>query len=272
MLSSQRGGSIIAAVFLIIVIGFLGAIVVSLVSTQSFQSVGELKSTEALYIADGGIEYALKTGTNYNYSYPVWSSRAGATVANPCPSASAIALGNGNFCVDPPTVLTATIVAGAVTIPVVSTTGFPASGILTIDSEQIAYTGTTPTSFTGLVTTAGHNQDAAVYPATTLTVDPGAAGTTISVASTPGFLIPGIIKIDSEYIHCTGTTAATFTGCLGVSLEQGGAEGWSRKKTRRSSGISSRDCSVRACRWWKCGFSAAAPAGTLYPRAIWTFA
>jgi hypothetical protein len=34
---------------------------------------------------------------------------------------------------------------------VASTTGFPPSGILTIDSEQMQYTGTTTTSFTGLV-------------------------------------------------------------------------------------------------------------------------
>lgn len=225
VLRGQRGGSIIAAVFLIVVIGFLGAIVVSLVSTQSFQSVGELKSTEALYVADGGIEYALKINTSTcgyvapdtrpspNYSCPEWSSRAGATVANPCPSASAITLGWGNFCVDPPTVLTALILAGSTSVPVVSTTGFPAAGRIKIDSEVIVYGSITATSFTGLVTTADHRQNAAVYPVTTLTTDPGAGGTTIAVASTTGFLIPGIITIESEWIHCTGTTVATFTGC-----------------------------------------------------------
>ena len=53
----------------------------------------------------------------------------------------------------------------------------------------------------------------AVYPVTTLTADPGAAGTTINVASTAGFAIPGAIKIDNEYIYCSSTTATTFTGC-----------------------------------------------------------
>lgn len=244
VLRGQRGGSIIAAVFLIVVIGFLGAIVVSLVSTQSFQSVGELKSTEALYIADGGIEYALKTETSTcgyaapstrpfpNFSCPEWSSRAGATVANPCPSGSAIALGNGSFCVDPPTVLTAGIGSGAgISIPVVATAGFPAAGLIRIDNEVIRYTSTTATTFVvpgipsyrgyASTTAAAHILDAGVYPVVTLNPGPPLPNNCTALASisidsgisdTSGFLSNGVIKIDSEYFHYTGKTAASFTG------------------------------------------------------------
>lgn len=232
VLRGQGGGSIIAAVFLIVVIGFLGAIVVSLVSTQSFQSVGELKSTEGLYIADGGIEYALRAGTFPNYSYPPWSTRAGATVANPCPSASAIVLGNGNFCVDPPTVLTAGIGSGAgISIPVVSTAGFPAAGLIQIDSEVIRYASTTATTFVvpGIASyrgyagtsAAAHNLDAAAYPVVTLNPGPPLPNNCTALASiaidsgisdTSAFLSNGVIRIDSEYFHYTGKTAASFTG------------------------------------------------------------
>ncbi len=222
VLRSERGGSIIAAVFLIVVIGFLGAIVVSLVSTQSFQSVGELKSTQALYIADGGVEYALETGTFPNYSYPSYSTR-GVT-----PN---IALGQGNFIVDPPTVLTAAIGLGAgISIPVVSTAGFPAAGLIRIDNEVIRYTSTTAITFVvpaipsyrGYVGTsaAAHNQDAGVYPATRLgAVLPNNCTALASIAvdfDTSAFLSNGIIKIDNEYFHYTGKGALSFgTGAAG---------------------------------------------------------
>lgn len=41
----------------------------------------------------------------------------------------------------------------------------------------------------------------------------GAGDTTITVSSTTGFPTVGIITIDLEAIHYTGTTATTFTGC-----------------------------------------------------------
>ena len=47
------------------------------------------------------------------------------------------------------TTLSADLSAVAVTIPVVSTAGFPSAGFVIIESEYIQYTGTTGTSFTG---------------------------------------------------------------------------------------------------------------------------
>ena len=49
------------------------------------------------------------------------------------------------------TTLNGTITDAATTITVVSTTGFEAAGTITIDSEDIAYTGKTATTFTGCV-------------------------------------------------------------------------------------------------------------------------
>lgn len=210
VLKGQRGGSIIAAVFLIVVIGFLGAIVVSLVSTQSFQSVGELKSTEALYIADGGIEYILKNRTFPDYSM------LGATET----------LGGGTFTVDSPAYTTVVVPAGAnVTITVNSTgwfTTYPTAGGgnvgIVVGGEEIGCTGIGAT-FTGCnklaggAVTGGQLVNTEVYPVTRLSGGLSAVATTITVDSTRGFLPQGIIKIESEYIHYTGTTATTFTGC-----------------------------------------------------------
>lgn len=47
--------------------------------------------------------------------------------------------------------LAATLASGDVVAVVASTLGFPSTGLLTIDSEQMLYAGTTPTSFTGLI-------------------------------------------------------------------------------------------------------------------------
>jgi cysteine-rich repeat protein len=48
------------------------------------------------------------------------------------------------------TTLSAALTATATTASVVSTTGYPTSGVLLVDSENIAYSGVTATSFTGL--------------------------------------------------------------------------------------------------------------------------
>lgn len=64
------------------------------------------------------------------------------------------------------TSLTAGIDAVVTTLPVVSTTGFPTVGFVSVDTEIISYTGTTATSFTGCVrgasgTTAASHASAA---------------------------------------------------------------------------------------------------------------
>jgi len=59
-----------------------------------------------------------------------------------------------------------------------------------------------------------HASGNAVYPATTVTVALTAAATTITVGSTTGFLVPGVVRIDSEFIYCASKTATTFTGCI----------------------------------------------------------
>ena len=65
--------------------------------------------------------------------------------------------------------LSAAVAADSTTITVSGTGGFPGSGTLLIDSERVSYTGTTPTTFTGVTRGAAgtipatHANGAAVY-------------------------------------------------------------------------------------------------------------
>jgi hypothetical protein len=130
--------------------------------------------------------------------------------------------------VRPVTTLSGDIDATTMTIPVASTAGFPSSGTVRIDSEEITYTGTTtgttstPPSFTGATrganstTAAAHSSGVPVVdaapPVTTLSGVVDATQPTIPVASTAGFNTSGTLRIDSEEIKYTGTTPTSFTG------------------------------------------------------------
>ena len=203
--NNDRGFSLIAAVFIIVVLAFMGVMFVSLISTGSLTSVNDMQSAQAFYVAEGGTEYILANRTFPNYS------TAGATIS----------LGPGSFSIATPSYLTADPGTLGTTINVIATplTSFPASGRIGIDSEVIAYTGWSGTQFTGVTRGAGgtaataHAIGNAVYPVTTVSADPGIGGTTIPVASTMGFVVPGTISIGSENILCTTTTPTTFSSC-----------------------------------------------------------
>ncbi|MFA5073428.1 MAG: hypothetical protein WC539_05970 [Nitrospirota bacterium] len=202
-----RGVSIIAAVFIIVVLAFMGVMFLTFISTGSFTAVNDLQTTQALYVAQGGMEYILR-----NRPFPNYSMGAGT-----------MALGSGNFTVSSPTYLTADPGNANVTIDVASTEKFPNSGRIVIDSEIISYTGKDATHFTGATRGVGGSSAAAhstvnasVYPATMVMDNPLlAAATTINVSSNVGFSIPGVIIIDMEYIFCSAVNGTTqFTNCL----------------------------------------------------------
>jgi hypothetical protein len=204
-LNDDRGISLIAAIFIIVVLAFMGVMFVSLINTSTLTAVNELQSAQALYVAEGGVEYILANQTFPNYS------TAGA----------AIALGSGSFSIATPSYLTADpgILGTTINVSAAPLARFPAAGRIGIDSEIIAYTGWSGSQFTGATrgvggtTATAHAIGNAVYPVTTVSVDPGAGGTTISVASTAGFDVPGIISIGSENIYCTTLTPTTFSSC-----------------------------------------------------------
>jgi hypothetical protein len=202
-LKNNRGVTVIALIIMMLILAVMGTSLISLVATENTASIGQVKSTQAHYIAEGGLDYILAANVFPNYST----------------NGSTKALGAGSFKTDTPAYLTAALSSGATTVTVNSTTGFSGSGRITIDSEVIVYTGTTPTTFTGATrgvdgtASVAHASGNAVYPVTRLTADPGAGGATLNVNSTTGFVVAGVIKIENEYIYCTGSTGITFTNC-----------------------------------------------------------
>jgi hypothetical protein len=148
---TQRGASLLAAIFLIVVVGFFGLIVVSLVSTQNIGSLNEIQSTQAFYVAEAGMEQAV--------SYLLGPTLAPRTTCAGLPGA-ATSLNPGQFQLNTEagspfySTTATTIPAGGVTsvattIPVVSTANYAPFGRIMIDRELIDYTGTTAISFTG---------------------------------------------------------------------------------------------------------------------------
>ena len=203
---NQNGVTIIAAIFIIVVLGFMGVMFLTMINTGSFTAVNDIQSAQALYVADGGMEYILE-----NRAFPNYST-----------AGTMVSLGTGSFMVSTPTYLTADPGAAGTTITVQSTATFPNAGRIIIDSELITYTGKNATQFNagvtrgvGGTTASAHTAGNAVYPVTTVTDNPLAVGsTTINVTSNIGFRIPGEITIDTEFIYCTGTNGAVqFTNC-----------------------------------------------------------
>jgi hypothetical protein len=153
-MKSERGVSLIAVVFLIVVLAFLGIIVVSLLSTQSSTSINEMQSTQAFYLAEGGIERVAM----YLVS-PVLTER----VACASIPAANTTLGAGQFSLNleagspfyPASVtLSANISSTATSLTVGSNpSSYAPFGRIMIDRELIDYTDrstTPPFTFSGL--------------------------------------------------------------------------------------------------------------------------
>lgn len=236
----ERGVSLIAAIFFLVIVGFLGTTVVSLMSTQSITSAGESKSTQALYIAEGGSEFAQRAlAQNLD-----WYRSSADPIVTP-----AVALGAGSFTGNtllPATELSRRVTPVSASIPVFTTARFPTSGYIQLDDDMAAggefvwYTGTTATSFTGIVrdqTVGGVSGGAPgmfargthVYPVTTLATALASLGAvcvptpsaSFTVAAHAKLLPAGTIVVDSlnpEEITYTGSsTAAGVTTLSGVT-------------------------------------------------------
>ena len=195
----QSGVSLIAAIFIIIVLAFMGVMFLTLTHTATIGAVSDLHSAQALFIAEGGLQYTLAFNRNNipNYSTNgAWHD-----------------LGAGRFKVDTPAYVTAAFNANDATLTVNTTAGFPSAGRLTIGTDfNITYSVTTPNSFQNIqpVPHQIHNVNDSVYPAArlmnTINNDPacGALPQIDIVEDPSGFEIPGIIFIDTEYFYCTG--------------------------------------------------------------------
>ncbi|MGH7408684.1 MAG: hypothetical protein ACREKF_11850 [Candidatus Methylomirabilales bacterium] len=150
---NEKGVTVIAAVATLMVLSLMGTVVVSLVGIENYSALHQAQTLEAHWIAEAGIQRAL-----------TYMSREDGTCPPPpscttTPLFSNVPLGRGTstFTVTAcrylpsPTGLSADITAvqTTITVPSGNTTGFAPRGRIAIESELIAYTGTTATQFTG---------------------------------------------------------------------------------------------------------------------------
>ncbi len=150
LVQNQSGVSLIAAIFIIVILAFMGMVFLTLFTVTSSTSINELQSTQALYVAEGGMERSIRYFTS-----PTLTERV-ACASIPAANTS---LGSGQFSLtieagspfysSAATTLSGAIGVGDTTINVASTANYAPFGRIMIDRELIDYTGTTANSFTG---------------------------------------------------------------------------------------------------------------------------
>jgi len=226
LLKRQQGVSIIAAIFIITILAFMGVMFVSLIGTGSFTAVNDFQSTQALYLAEGGLEY----GKEFLRPYSNWY----ALTTDPVNVATDQALGAGSFTTTinfPATSLSNNLGGGAgnTTIKVRTTNKFPSTFpfFIKIDGEYVSCTASTATTFTCNraqlnSTIANHFAGATVLPVLNLSLNITNTDTTIRfTGDSSKFLLRGTLNIDDsingdEEITYSGiqtTPSLAFTGC-----------------------------------------------------------
>jgi Tfp pilus assembly protein PilX len=148
-ISKQRGYLVILLVIMIIIVGFIGAVVTNIFFSSTFATTAHYQSDLALYLAEAGLEHA-----THKLLEPTIANRL--TCAGYNTTALTNTLGAGAYSVSAggspiyassPTALSGAISAAATSIPVVNTAGYATSGRIMIDSELINYNSITSTSF-----------------------------------------------------------------------------------------------------------------------------
>lgn len=222
-LLNNSGLSLIATILTLLIFSLFIAVAVSLVTTGANIGVQETQGQQAFYIAEGGLQYAIRTNNFPNF------------IVNP-----SVNLGDGSFTTAVPT-LTANAAVGDTALSVSSTDGFilnpgdltsfwimlcgvtgnPTPDLTAADTcEKISCTTATATPAQFTTCTRGRDSSSAVaHPATSvvlmyswMTANPTPttiatralarndkctnAATTICVASTAGFADPGFIRIN----------------------------------------------------------------------------
>jgi hypothetical protein len=163
--SNEKGVTVVAAVATLMVLSLMGTVVVSLVGIENYSALHQAQTLEAYWIAEAGVQRALTYMSREDGSCTAITGAAQFTN---------VMLGRGTFTVTAirylpsPTTLSANITNTDTTLTVGDTTGYAPRGRIAIDSELIAYTGTTATTFTGAkrgmdgTTAAAHSSGATV--------------------------------------------------------------------------------------------------------------
>jgi len=146
--ANEKGIALIGAVAVLMILSLMGAVVVSLVGTESYSALHQAQSLDAYWVAETGAHRALTylsredgnctdiTGGSDFTTISVGGGKFTVTADLFNPSPSAINDGDG-------------ITAADTTITVDDTTGFAPYGRIAIESELINYTGISGNDFTG---------------------------------------------------------------------------------------------------------------------------
>lgn len=220
---------ILAAVFMLIVLAFLGVVFLTTFSTSTSTSLNEIQSTRAFAVSEGGQEFHQRDlALNLNWYL---------STTDPLLTTTGKALGPGSFTAT--TTLPATLLRTRMCNPALppcipppairaySTNRFPAAGFLQIEddiaggAEFVQYTGIAGDTFTGisrnvtigLVSGAAgaHARGSRVYPVTTLLDAMPNTCTTIlalRIAAHPKFLGGGTLDVEGEEITYAASSSA----------------------------------------------------------------
>jgi len=238
----QRGVSLLAAVFIIVILAFMGVMFVSLITTSSLTAINDMQSMQAFFVAESGVEFEQMTlALNLDWYR---------STIDPITVPTTL-LSSGSFTVStylPGTELRTQVSPSSTSaLRVYSVDLYPTTGsglCLRIDNEFISYTGvgTTnvlcsgqPPCFTGISRGAGacfgggtqelHKRGTAVYPASTLqTIMPANCNdmASLTITANTKFLSAGTLDIEQEEVSYAGSSTSgallTLTGirrCLG---------------------------------------------------------
>lgn len=230
LLNNDKGVSIIAAIFIIVILAFMGVMFLSLIGTGSFTAVNDMQAMQAFSIAEGGVEFEQRSlsqsidwyrGTTdplYNDTRNLGSGGGSLTASTRVPA----------------TALRRRLQPGDLTASVYTTAGFSPNGFLQIDdnvatgAEFVRYTIQNGNTFNivraqpiGTIATVANNfsRGTYVYPVSTL-VDAlaNACNTPASFRITANvkLLGSGTVTIEGEEIVYSGSSTAggniTLTG------------------------------------------------------------
>ncbi|HCU05671.1 MAG: hypothetical protein A2X77_05100 [Gammaproteobacteria bacterium GWE2_42_36] len=136
----MRGNLMIAAVILIVIVGFLATTVATMAIVGLTSASRQMDSAKAFYIAKGGLERGIYAVTSQ--ALPCSSVTGNVNLTN-------ISFGGGQFTVtgigyspSVPATLSAGITAASTVIPMSTLAGYAPMGRVRIDSESLNYAGT----------------------------------------------------------------------------------------------------------------------------------
>lgn len=141
----QDGFLLIAAIVLIMVIGFFAAAIVFMFTGSAIAGAKNTSAKKAFYIAESGLEY----GTRQIVTQSTACGAITSTFPDP------VAFADGEFKISAvaytpgPTLLSGSITATDTIIPLVSASDFAPQGRIVINNEVIYYTGKSGNSLTG---------------------------------------------------------------------------------------------------------------------------